>query len=126
MLVAAQSLNKTQKGMLIKALDYFVNHSNRRDSGISFITRRSLDAFVTAIRLLQLTVSGHDGEHVERLRITISAPELNTIPGKKRALADYWNKRIGFRRYQIVFRERSLGSKYKHGQVHLDLIAVEA
>lgn len=126
MLAAAQSLNKTQKGKLIKALDYFVNHSNRRDSGISFITRRSLDAFVTAIRSLQLTVAGHDGQHAERLRITISAPELNTIPSKKRALADYWNKRIGFKRYQVVFRERRLGSKYKHGQVHLDLIAVEA
>lgn len=126
MLVATQSLNKTQKSKLINALDYFVNNSNRRDNGISFTTRRSLDAFVTAIRLLQLTVAGRDGQHNERLRITINAPELNTLRGKKRALVDYWNKKIGFKRYQIVFRERSLGSKYKHGQVNLDLMAVEA
>jgi|GEM_PF-1884519 len=126
MLIAAQSLNKTQKVKLTKALEHFVNNSNRRDSGIAFKTRRSLDAFVSAIRLLNLTTADRDGQPVERMRITISSPGLAPSVTRQNALTDYWNKRIGFKRYQLQFRERSLGSNYKHGLAHLDLMAVEA
>ncbi|RUO81087.1 hypothetical protein CWI84_02965 [Idiomarina tyrosinivorans] len=126
MLIAAQSLNKTQKAKLAKALEYFVNNSNRRDSGIAFKTRRSLDAFVSAIRLLNLTTAGRDGQPHERMRITISSPDLDPAAARQIALTDYWNKRIGFKRYQVKYRERSLGSNYKHGLAHLDLMAVEA
>lgn len=126
MLTAAQSLNKTQKAKLIKALDYFVNNSNRGESGIAFKTRRSLDAFVSAIRLLDLKVEGRHGLTVERLRITIISPELDGSPEKRMSLADYWNKKIGFKHYQVTYRERNLRNSYKHGLAHLDLMAVGA
>ncbi|MGM0906188.1 MAG: hypothetical protein ACQEVQ_06630 [Pseudomonadota bacterium] len=126
MLLSVDNLNNTQKLKLAKVLNYFVNNSDRRSNGVSFRTRRSLDAFVSAVRLLELSVVGRGGKSAERLRLTISAPEISDNPEKQKALEQYWNKSIGFASYQFSYRNRNLSSKYKHGLANIDLMSVEA
>lgn len=125
MLIAVNKLNNTQKARLIKSLDYFVNHSTR-DSSVSFRTRRPMDAFVSAIRLLELEVEGKNGKPAERLRLTINANGLKKSPIQQEKLKQYWNKTIGFSRYQIDYRNRNFGANYHYGQASVDLMSIEA
>jgi integrase len=125
-LVAVRELNQTQKDKLVKALEFFADNSNRRDHGITFKNRRPLDAFVSAIRTLNLTSMAKNGKPAERLRLTISAPQLRKFTAQSQKLEEYWNSAITFKRYQLDYRVKDLGHQYKNGLAEIDLMSVEA
>ncbi len=126
MLVAVRELNQTQKDKLVKALEFFADNSNRRDHGITFKNRRPLDAFVSAMRTLNLTSMAKNGKPAERLRLTISAPELRKFTAQSQKLEEYWKRAITFKRYQLDYRVKDLGHQYKNGLAEIDLMSVEA
>ncbi|TRW48908.1 hypothetical protein FM042_07960 [Aliidiomarina halalkaliphila] len=125
MLLAVAKLTKKQKQKLHGALEYFITHSQAFEQGIEFTSQRPFSTFISAMRLLDLSLPDRDGKPVERLRATICIDGLNQE--SKLSSRAYWNKNVGFKKsYQFEYRDRKRKLTHKNGYVLLDLMAPEA